>query len=214
MSSQQRNDGFTLIEILIGMALLSIIMMLLFSVFRVGVRSWDSGEKKATETNQQLIVQSFIRSQLARTRPLYDNFDDDNIEGEPVFSFAGTESSVQFVSAFQAREGLRKFSFFFDPRGEGSLKVSVDPFFATFDQDIGHEELTLIEPVDLLTISYFGQETAEDDPEWSDSWEDRRALPLLVKFEIQLSRDETQQWPPLIVRLRNAESLTKRRSDQ
>ncbi len=49
--TKQKEYGFTLLEVLIAMSLLSIMVVLLFSSLKVGAESWDKGESKIAEVN-------------------------------------------------------------------------------------------------------------------------------------------------------------------
>ena len=69
-----RNAGFTLIEVLIGMSLLSIMMLLLFSSLRISVRNWDAGENRIVQVSETAAVQNFFQRYLTTVRPLEDEF--------------------------------------------------------------------------------------------------------------------------------------------
>ena len=198
---RERQVGFTLVEVLIGMTLLSVMMALLFGAFRIGVTSWDAGEKRVIETNNLLIVQSFLRSRLMSAQPVFDDFGDDEKE----FSFIGTENSLQFVSSLPARGGLQKFTLFFDDKNEGMLKISVAPFFPTFDgSDPVKNEVILFEDIKRMELSYFGSDSFGEAAEWQDQWEDKEKLPDLIKLDLQFRDKSNQSWPSFLVRLRIA----------
>ncbi|SCN46521.1 hypothetical protein BAZMOX_00699_4 [methanotrophic endosymbiont of Bathymodiolus azoricus (Menez Gwen)] len=46
IKAQYRHTGFTLLEVLIGMSIMSVMMLLLFASLRVCVQNWNAGEKK------------------------------------------------------------------------------------------------------------------------------------------------------------------------
>lgn len=54
-----KSKGFTLIEVLIGMTLLSLMVVLLFSSLAIGAKSWEQGEKKIANVNEIAVVQHF-----------------------------------------------------------------------------------------------------------------------------------------------------------
>ena len=201
LNFRERQIGFTLVEVLIGMTFLGVIMALLFGAFRIGVRSWDAGEKRVIETNNLLIVQSFLRSRLMSAEPVFDDFGDD----EKKFSFIGTENSLQFVSSLPARGGLQKFTLFFDDDNEGMLKISVEPFFPTFDDsDAVKNEVILFDAIKQMDLSYFGSDSYGEEADWQDQWEDKENLPDLIKLDLKFRDKSNQSWPPFIVRLRIA----------
>ncbi len=196
--------GFTLIEMLIAISLLGIMMTLLFGAFRIGVRSWDAGERRSAQTSHMLIVQDFLRRHLSATRPLMDDFTDD----DPFFSFIGTENELRFVSALPAhggRGGLFQFMLKLEDEGRGqtTLKIALQPFFPPFDDTDDAErieDIVLLENVEKFELTYYGKDQLGDDPDWYDQWEEKNELPQLVKLDMQLT--EQEPWPPIIVHLR------------
>ncbi len=174
-------------------------MALLFSAFRIGVTSWDAGERRVIETNNLVIVQNFLRSRISSAQPVFDDFSDD----EKQFSFIGTENSLQFVSSLPARNGLQKFTLVFDEDKERKLKISVEPFFPTFDGDDSvKNEVILFEAIKQMDLSYFGSSSFGEEANWQNDWEDREYLPDLIKLDLRFHDKPEQSWPPFLVRFR------------
>lgn len=198
MLKYQREQGFTLIEVLIGMVLLSIMMMLIFSVLRTGARSWEAGEKRATQSSQLLIVANFLRTRLTETRALFDDFSED----ERLFAFQGTEDQLRMVSALPAssgRGGLRLFTLAEAKDGrQKNLSIALKRFYPSFDEaEEAIEDVVVIENIETFELSYFGIDNPGDDPDWRKDWEEKQTLPFMVKIEIQLK--DQKPWPAIIV---------------
>lgn len=194
-----REQGFTLIEVIIGLVLLSIMMMLIFSVLRTGARSWEAGEKRALQSSQLLIVAQFLRTRLTETRALFDDFSE---EGERLFAFQGTDNQLRMVSALPAssgRGGLRLFTLAEAKNGrQKNLSMALKRFYPSFDEveeDI--EDVVVVENIKIFKLSYFGADNPGDDPGWQASWEEKKTLPFMVKIEIQLK--DQAPWPTIIV---------------
>ncbi|WP_432743015.1 prepilin-type N-terminal cleavage/methylation domain-containing protein [Methylobacter sp. G7] len=66
--------GFTLIEVLIAMTLLSIMVVLLFSSLSICAKSWEQGESKIAEVNEAAVVYNFFQRHLSSAIPLWDDF--------------------------------------------------------------------------------------------------------------------------------------------
>ncbi len=126
--------GFTLIEVLIAMTLLSIMVVLLFGSLRICAQSWEQGESKITDVNEVAVVDSFFQRHLSSAIPLWNDFssgDQKNTASQPGadaanagegaanqpgtgaatenqdrrLSFQGKKQSLQFVSVFPASAG-------------------------------------------------------------------------------------------------------------
>ena len=70
---KSRSNGFTLIEVLIGMTLLSIMVVLLFTSLKICADSWEKGESKITNVNEMAVVYNFFQQHLSVARPLWND---------------------------------------------------------------------------------------------------------------------------------------------
>lgn len=199
----QRHSGFTLIEILLGMSIMSVMMVLLFGSMRVCIQNWDAGEDKFAKVSQAAIIQNFFSHHLENLLPLFDDFSETR-----TFSFQGDTASLQFVSAMPAsagRLGLQLFTVGLNgaKRGEGQIMVSMRPFFPVSDgAGWNIEDVTILKNVKSLNFAYFGAdaEKPNSEPVWQATWLDKTQTPLLVRIAIELSNGEV--WPEQIVPLK------------
>jgi len=193
--------GFTLIEVLIAMTLLSIMVVLLFSSLNICADSWDKGERKITDVNEVAVVYNFFQRHLSEEKPLWNDFSKE----EKTFSFQGTNQSLQFVSAFPAsagRSGLQLFSIDLQKEDNDQvIKVTLTPFFPVVEGEEWHkEEVSLIKHVSDFTLAYFGSEDGMSESSWRDEWLDKEVQPRLVKINIKLENEI--YWPEMIIDLK------------
>ncbi len=59
------NCGFTLLELLISLTIVAVIVVLIFSALRIGVRAWEKGEENVEARQRYRIVLNLMRQQLA-----------------------------------------------------------------------------------------------------------------------------------------------------
>jgi general secretion pathway protein J len=190
-----------LLEILIGLVLLSIMMTLLFSSIRMGARIWDTGENRAAELDRMLIIQNFLRQQLATVRPVIDDFSSDEV----IYTFSGTENSIQFVSDLPSsarRKGLHLFKLeLAEEDDSGVLYAKLQAFYPTLDDvDAAIEDVRLLSGVERIVFSYFGADdfrAQAPEGRWMDDWKDKEYMPFLIKIAIQMK--DGKIWPPMIV---------------
>lgn len=193
--------GFTLIEVLIGLVLLSIMLSLLFGSIRMGARIWEAGETRAAELDRILVVQNFLRRQLTTVRPILDDLN----SGEATFSFSGSADSLQFVSDLPSsahRKGLHLFNLeLADDDDSNVLIVKLKAFYPPLDgAEAAIEDVRLISGVDSVVYSYFGVEDFTEKPadgRWTEEWQDKEFLPFLIKIEIHMQNG--RDWPALLV---------------
>lgn len=194
-------DGFTLLELLIGMVLLGLILTLLFGGLRLGARSWDSGEKRADDSAQLRAVQGFMRRELGQVFPLrWKN------EADTQLAFAGTPETLKFVAPLPAQVsggGLYLLGLELEKGDEGQRlimkRMPVNPAAKGFSGLDQGEKSVLVEQVESLSIAYFGAATAESEPGWQEKWDDPQRLPLLVRIRLKLM--DGRDWPYLAVPL-------------
>jgi general secretion pathway protein J len=200
MSAYQAR-GFTLIEVLIAMTLLSIMVVLLFGSLKICADSWEKGESKIAEVNEVAVVYNFFQRHLSVAQPLWNDLSE---EGERTFAFQGKAQSLQFVSAFPAsagRSGLQLFSLELQNEdNQQVINVTIIPFFPVVEGEEWHkEEVTLIKGVTEFTMAYYGSEGGDTET-WQDQWLDREVLPRLLKINIELENGTF--WPEMIIELK------------
>ena len=193
--------GFTLIEVLIAMTLLSIMVVLLFSSLKICADSWEKGESKITDVNEVAVVYNFFQRQLSVAKPLWNDFSGEN----KTFSFQGKTQSMQFVSAFPAsaaRSGLQLFSIDLETEDyDQVIKVTLTPFFPVAEGGEWHkEEVSLIKHVSDFTLAYFGSDDGVSEASWRKEWLNKEVLPRLVKINIKLENEI--YWPEMIIDLK------------
>jgi general secretion pathway protein J len=205
--------GFTLIEVLIGMSLLSIMMLLIFSSLRISIRNWDAGEERILEVSETASVQNFFQRYLTAVKPLQDDFSED----ETKLSFQGDTNSLSFVASLPAsagRQGLQVFSLKLKKyEGGDELVVNIVPFYPLADgEEWQNEEVTLAEKINVFKLSYFGvlEEDESEDSLWHEEWLEQNKLPSLVRVEIEF--ENGMLWPELIVGLKLASAKSSDRS--
>ena len=197
-----RKQGFTLLEVLIGMSLLAVMMLLLFASLRICVQNWNAGENKIAQVSQRAIVQNFFQSKLYATLPLYADFFE-----EEQFSFQGNQQQLQFVAPMPSsvgKLGIQLFTLGLQPSKENKgsdLHVDIQPFFPKKeDEEWDEEKVVILKNIQTLRYGYYGPDQAGDDPEWHEEWLEKSSLPALVSVEIQLTNGEV--WPQVVVALK------------
>jgi len=202
MQRHPESTGFTLLEVMLAMTLLSIMVVLLFSSLKIGAESWNKGERKISEVNEKAVVYQFFKRHLSSIRPLWDDFS----YNEANFSFQGGRNELQFVSTFPAsagRKGLQLFKVGFDQAERGVIKVILKPFYPTAEGSQWQaEEVILLENVEKFDVTYFDKEDGHSDGAWTDTWQEKDHLPALIKIKIVLA--DNSYWPEMIFALKLA----------
>jgi general secretion pathway protein J len=201
---QLKHQGFTLIEVLIAMTLLSLMVVLLFASMRIGGESWDKGEKKIDEVNEVTVAYNFFQRYLSTAMLVSKNPSD-----PATFAFRGETNWVQFASYFPASAGKNGIQLFDvrlkddDDDDSQYLNVAITPFFsvAEGESEWEAEEVVLIPHVKAFNVQYFGP----DDPSisesyWQEQWLEKAFQPHLVKIHVEL--DNGMVWPDMVIEVK------------
>jgi general secretion pathway protein J len=176
-----REAGFTLIEMLVTVALLALVAMLLFGGLRFGARAWDGAQAHGAGSEEVRLVQDTLRRELESAYPRYDASD----TLHPQIDFAGEPDGVRFLShAPQALQtaGYTHIALAEEPDGKDrQLTIHV-----------GDGSSALLRHIAGVRFAYF------DGASWSDDWR-AAALPRLVRIRVVFRRGDARLWPDLIV---------------
>jgi general secretion pathway protein J len=188
--------GFTLLELLIAMTLMSMVLVLVYGGLRLATRSWDAGEQRAENLTEISLTQDFIRRQLQQSLSL---FREDGTKGW-VVAFAGEPRRVSLVAPLFAHLGLGGLYaiqlYAVDDGGVGQLRMRWYPYRpADPEGDRAGEETVLLEGVSEVQWAYFGLDPGAQDPHWRDRWQNSQQRPALVRLSLKWRGDP---WPDLV----------------
>jgi general secretion pathway protein J len=195
--------GFTLIELVVAMALLATMMVLLYSGLAFALRSWDAGEVNGRRTADRRIGENFLRRELAELFPM--RFKDPMVVK---VAFEGARERLRFVSSRPAgltQGGLSLVGLEVEsgplPREKHLVMRRAMPDDEAKDfGPLDHAERTvMIEDVESVQFAYFGSENDFSAPQWYDSWPYTERVPALVRLRIR-SADSTPM-PEMIMRI-------------
>lgn len=193
--------GFTLLEILLAVSLLSLILLLLFSALFSANRSWAATERRIAQNDELRLVAEFIQRQLAEQSPLFWADQDDT---GLLFSGAGDE--LHFTAGLPAHRGgggaealTLKVS---RAGGERQLALYFQPVGAEqrpFANQHGAERVVLLANTGRIELAYYGREEIEGQSTWRDEWRHAELLPELIGLTVYPATGRA--WPQMIIPL-------------
>jgi general secretion pathway protein J len=196
-----RTRGFTLIEILISMVLLSMILLLLFSSLYTANKYWQMGEKTVEQNEETRLVNHFIRRLIIQTVPIL--WVDD---GEKKLLFQGKQDELRFVSTLPAHRGggglhtlILKVVTTDSTKQLGLTHSLLDPDIEPFSDLINEEEfITIANDIDTIKLSYFGKLKKDEEAQWFEEWDSEIYIPQLVRLRIHPQNhllNRINDWP-------------------
>lgn len=183
VSVPRRQAGFTLIEVLISLALLAVVVALVGSSSQIFTRASDRISEHAEAVFEETLARSFVTDRLEAA--LYLNIGN---TGEYRVGFEGDQHSLRFLSLRPGYEhGRALITTQFEIDGQtGSLIVRIAgaaPDYPDLELDGNITERTLLDHVGKAHFGYLRRpEDSDDAPAWEDHWKDERRLPLAVRL--------------------------------
>lgn len=192
--------GFTLVEILVVMTLLSVIMLALGSALRTVAQTQDRIDVRLERADEMRIATTFLRSTLERVSAR-------KVQPPPPATtavlFATGPSAVAWVGVMPARYGAGGRCFFrlgLERSGaENALVIRFVPWTSApdFPDWSRAESRVLVRNVSRLAIRF--QDAQTSPPQWSPDWAPKDRLPDQLQLEIATAHGD---WPPLTFPMR------------
>lgn len=189
--------GFTLLELLVGMAVFALMAGIVLGGIRLGVKSWDAAAARSAAVDEMRVVHALLRRQLSSALPLATSR-----AGGWNLVFEGNGESVKFVSelpGYVSGGGVHFVTLELARGVDGEdLVLRWRPLHA-LDTDEPPDEAVLARNVERLRFQYFGARTRNALPEWLETWRDLRTMPRLIRVSVE--QDGSGSWPELVVAL-------------
>jgi general secretion pathway protein J len=201
--------GFTLIELMVALALFAMLASILFGSLRLAGRSADAGEEKAQASSGMRLASDYLREQLASQHPQRMR----KMLEFPLL-FGGTGEELRFTATLPGRVGVGGMWYYklavANVPGKQQTALVLSRVMPDLDglslpgfDDA--ERSVLADDVKSLKIRYFGRDRGvalDQAPTWRNTWEDTQLLPVLVEIDVVPRNGEP--WPPILVAPRAA----------
>lgn len=186
MFKQQK--AFTLIETLVAMTLMSLLIMVLFGGFRVGVRSWQASENYITDAEEPRQLSALLYRHLGQIVPMMVGGGD--ISYRP--AFAASVGQIRYIAplAMSVGDAYFLFEMINNFEGRGGIWVRFAPVAEGLKADdiLESAEYTQVSKQWSVQFSYFYNE------EWLDEMPEGE-LPKLVSVRLTAA---DKQWPSMV----------------
>jgi general secretion pathway protein J len=181
--------GFTMVEMVVALALLGGMLVLLYSGLAFGLRGWDAADANGRRTADRRIAENFLRRELGELFPMRWK--------DPMalkFAFEGKKDSLRFVSVRPAGISATGLALV-------GIALEQDPAKRTnnlvmrrappgdeqkdFSPLANGEASILFDNVDSVAFDYYGSENDFTDPAWVDDWTFEGRMPQLIRMRIR-----------------------------
>jgi general secretion pathway protein J len=203
---QSPDAGFTLIEVLITLALLGLLSVALFGGLRFGARATDRATAVIDHASQIALAYGFLQAHLDNAQPFPATADPQN----RAIIFDGTPDQMDVITT--APSSLATGGFFrlhlVAANDGGQLRLighwESPPRRAGGALETALPDAVLLDHLSMLRFGYFGAADPDDPSDWHDSWQAARVLPKMIRLRLEFS--DGWKSPDLIVAPRLAEA--------
>jgi general secretion pathway protein J len=196
-------SGFTLIEMLVGLALLGLMTLLLFGALRFSIRSWDRAETKTLQVVDLRIVEGVLRREIGKAFPLRIGQVNEN-----KIAFEGDSKQVRFVTALPAHlsgGGLSLVALELvedrseakqGPPGKVLVLKHVIPDGDTRDFSAleKSDRSVLLKGLEDVEFAFFGKDNDQTEASWRNQWISSARTPALLRVKLKFAgSDEVRE---------------------
>jgi prepilin-type N-terminal cleavage/methylation domain-containing protein len=171
----QHQDGFTVLEFLVALTILSLVSILLLAGIQTGIVGSNQISKKLGNIETFKSLDRSFRNSMKLVLPIKIS----DTRGSKIH-FSGDKNNIHFLKA--GKKGPERHSISLAPHDtilftQGVLKKTLETFI------IGPQ-----------LFQFFGKINREPAPRWHNAWVNQTNTPVLVRLSIE-------NYPPITVRL-------------
>jgi general secretion pathway protein J len=177
----RRADGFTLLELIIAMALIGMALALGFSALRLAARSMESTDRLVNDLEELRVARAVVQRQLSQALPLRESLTERQV------NFHGEIQQVEFIapapSQGERMVGLYRYRLRMATKGETQgLLLEYQPYEPGPPRDWppSAESTLLVSNIKECEFSYFGIDQGEV-AEWQTRWSRVERMPRMVR---------------------------------
>ena len=200
--SLAKQEGFTLLELIVALVLLGLLSAVLFGSLRLAGRSTQGGEAAVERAAGMRLAQQFLRANLEAQHPLRMR----KMVDWPLL-FSGAQDELRYAAPLPARVARGGIWFYRlvvaadEPRSPLVLERTIPDLTADQMPDFAHAERSVLaEDIASLKIAYFGRDPdagPSAEASWRDTWADPQKLPRLIRIDVVPKN--APAWPTLYV---------------
>ena len=205
-SSPQRSAGFTLVELLLAITLMSILLGLTYSGLRAATRSSQRGELLLAAGGELRASHQFIRRQLNQMLPLPYAVTEDAEEFRIVFE--GDAKHIQYVAPMPGYLGaggpqVQLIEIVNADDGELLIQFS-HALLQGFEESrlMDRDPVILLEGVSSASFEFLTEDEEGELIGWTASWDQQNTLPIAVRLDLEFTEELNMQWPDLAAGVR------------
>ena len=195
--------GFTLLELILSIGILSIVLVTIYATLSMGSRTWEKGERDIERIQRERVVMNLLNREIKSAFP-YKVTPSELDDHKEFYAFDGKKDSISFVSGVPLRGergGLSWLNFWVE-EDLGLVVIERDALRADIFEErdsLDKDDMEVLDPrVTEIQFEYYQRESGktegEGEGEWEEKWDAEKegTLPHAVKVMLTIE-DEAKQ---------------------
>jgi general secretion pathway protein J len=211
---KKSQSGFTLLEIIVVLTMLSLIMVMVYEGIQISRKMSEKGIKRIDATNEIRVVQELLRRQISRILPMAFKEEDGTF-----VIFEGDADHIMYVSPMPGYLGNGgphvQLIEIVNEKGGKILQFSHwllnDSLEEDSFEDSDQEPVVLLTNINNAEFSFVKLNEEGELGEWETDWEEMSNTPLMIRLDIDMEENALMPWPEMQVALMLDATATNRR---
>ena len=194
--------GFTLIEMVVALALVSLMSVAMLQAYRFSQRTLAQATRVDAAAREVANAQRMLRKLIEQAYPF--EVVNDGSTAIAAYGLVGNERGLALTAPAAAHlggVGHFRYALVLEEHGLEVAWALDRNGLEQASESAGREE-QILDGVESISIAYLELVTRGDgqiEPNWRDSWIDKTDLPALVRIRLEFTPGDRRQWPELIV---------------
>jgi general secretion pathway protein J len=200
----RNHGGFTLVELLLALTLMSMLLALAYGGLRAATRAADRGQTILEDSSRIRMAHQFIHKQLNQMTPLAFAGAEESDERTV---FLGDANRIRFVAPMPGYLGFGgpQVQELAIVHGKDGLELVLSHALLQGFEERQLDEpepILLLEDIETASFSFLGRDEDGALGAWTAAWEETGTLPASVALDIEFTEDVYIRWPLLTAAVR------------
>lgn len=200
----KQSAGFTLVELLLALTLMSMLLALAYGGLRASTRATEKGQRVLEDSGRIRMAHQFVRKQLNQMTPLAFDVSE---EGGERMVFIGGPQRIRYVAPMPGYLGfggpqVQELEFV---QGENGYELVLShALLQNFEEEALYqrEPIFLLGNIERAEFSFLGRDEEGELTQWSNAWDTPSILPKSISLDIEFSEEVYIEWPLLMASVR------------
>jgi general secretion pathway protein J len=204
LGKSTRPGGFTLVELLLAITLMSMLLALAYGGLRASTRATDRGQVVLEESSRMRMAHQFIHKQLNQILPLAYEIDEEQKERK---FFEGSRQRIRFVGpmpGYLSFGGPQVQELSIEPGEHGQALLLSHALLQGYEESRLYERapILLMDHIEDAWFSFLQFDEYGNVAGWTSDWPDPDVMPKAISLEIEFEDDVVLRWPMLTASVR------------